>query len=168
MPDEPSEERLHAAENAVALIDAYVRSDREALLAAAERVSEEGDTDLVASELRIFATFLTRRVQETGVSYRPADSREAVARTVADLLPPELEFAVVTAWEAHSVGEEEAAERLANGDPMVQVHMLAAFCAAVGRAVYKPAELVSTLRLAAGIEPGGDGEPGGEGGDQDT
>ncbi|MDA2805170.1 hypothetical protein [Nocardiopsis suaedae] len=168
MPDEASEERLRAAENAVTLIDAYVRSDREALLAAAERVSGEGGTDLVASELRIFATFLTRRVQETGVSYRPADSREAVARTVADLLPPELEFAVVTAWEAHSVGEEEAAERLANGDPMVQVHMLAAFCAAVGRAVYKPAELVSTLRLAAGIEPDGGGEPGGEGDDQAT
>ncbi|WP_017539281.1 hypothetical protein [Nocardiopsis halophila] len=167
MPEEASEERLRAAENAVVLIDAYVRSDRDALSEAAARIQEEGDTGTVTSELRVFAAFLTRRVQETGVSYRPADSREAVARTVADLLPPELEFAVVTAWEAHSVGEEEAAERLSNGDPMVQVHMLAAFCAGVGRAVYKPAELVSTLRIAAGIEGGAAGG-GGEDGDQDT
>ncbi len=83
--------------------------------------------------------------------WKPADSREAVATTVAEMLPPELEFAVSTAWEAHSVGEEEVAERFTRGDPMVYVHMLAAFCAAIGTAVYKKAELISTLRQVAGL-----------------
>ncbi|MBB4933133.1 hypothetical protein F4561_003953 [Lipingzhangella halophila] len=137
-------------QTAIALIDAYVRKDRAAL----EQVADEAaaDASAVTSELKVIATFLTRRVQETGVVWKPADSREAVARAVADLLPPEVEFAVVTAWEAHSIGEEEAAERLSQGDPMVFVHMLAAFASAVGQAVYKPAELISTLRIAMGEE----------------
>src|SRR5690606_18038773 len=138
MPEEPQDERRRAAVLAIEIIDAYVRSDRGALAEAAARVEEEGAVDPVTSELRVFTAFLTRRVQETGVVYKPADSLEAVAAAVADMLPPELEFAVVTVWEAYSVGEEEAAERLSHGDPMVAVHMLAAFCAAVGRAVYRP------------------------------
>ncbi|GAA1109620.1 hypothetical protein [Nocardiopsis composta] len=155
MPEEPQDERRRAAVLAIEIIDAYVRSDRGALAEAAARVEEEGAVDPVTSELRVFTAFLTRRVQETGVVYKPADSREAVAAAVADMLPPELEFAVVTVWEAYSVGEEEAAERLSHGDPMVAVHMLAAFCAAVGRAVYRPAELISTLRIAAGVSEEG-------------
>ncbi|RNL87382.1 hypothetical protein [Halostreptopolyspora alba] len=135
-------------QTAIALIDAYVRKDRAAVERAASEAADEASA--VTSELKVIASFLTRRVQETGVVWKPADSREAVARAVADLLPPELEFAVVTAWEARSVGEEEAAERLSQGDPMVFVHMLAAFSSAVGQAVYKPAELISTLRIAMG------------------
>ncbi|GAB3488377.1 hypothetical protein [Nocardiopsis coralliicola] len=162
--EESTDERRHAAELAIATIDAYVRTDREALAAAVAAIEAEGpaEIELVASELRVFTAFLTRRVQETGVVYKPSDSREAVASAVADLLPPEVEFAVVTAWEAHSVGEDEAAERLANGDPLVPVHMFAAFCAAVGRAVYRPAELISTLRIASGVAE--DGPPGEDGG----
>ncbi|MDA8370578.1 MAG: hypothetical protein M0026_12030 [Nocardiopsaceae bacterium] len=134
---------------AITLIDSYVRKDRDGLdRTVADVGSKVAD---VISELKVFAAFLTRRVQETGVAWKPADSREAVAATAADMLPPEVEFAVVTAWEAHSVGEEETAERFTNGDPMVRVHMLAAFCAAIGRAVYKPAELISTLRIATGL-----------------
>jgi len=137
---------------AIGLIDAYVRSDADGVQrTAADVAAADAAVDGVTSELKVFASFLTRRVQETGVVWKPADSREAVAAAVADLLPPELEFAVVTAWEAHSVGEEEVAERFTNGDPMVRAHMLAAFCAAVGRAVYKPAELISTLRIATGL-----------------
>ncbi|WP_078762998.1 hypothetical protein [Marinactinospora thermotolerans] len=135
---------------AISLVDAYVRKDRDAVGAAVAEAERSGGIDDVTSELKVYASFLTRRVQETGVVWKPADSREAVARTVADILEPELEFAVVTAWEAHSVGEHEAAERFTRGDPLVFLHMLAAFCAAIGQAVYKPAELISTLRIASG------------------
>ncbi len=135
-------------QTAIALIDAYVQQDRAAVEQAADDAA--ADATAVISELKVIASFLTRRVQETGVVWKPADSREAVARAVADLLPPELEFAVSTAWEAHSVGESEAADRLSQGDPMVFVHMLAAFSSAMGQAVYKPAELISTLRIAMG------------------
>ncbi|MFD0774417.1 hypothetical protein ACFQZ2_10810 [Streptomonospora algeriensis] len=132
----------------ITMVDAYVRKDRDLL---DRTVAEIGDdTDTAFSELKIFGSFLSRRVQETGVVWKPADSREAVASTVADMLAPEVEFAVITAWEAHSVGEEETAERFTNGDPTVYLHMLAAFAAAIGQAVYKPAELISTLRIATG------------------
>ncbi|MFV2194882.1 hypothetical protein [Nocardiopsis sp. LOL_012] len=134
---------------AIALVAAYADRNRaeldEAVPAAADSAGD------VVSELKVIAAFLSRRVQHTGVVWKPADSREAVARTVAEMLPPELEFAVSTAWEAHSVGEEEAAERFAAGDPMVFVHMLAAFSAAIGLAVYKRAELVATLRQVTGL-----------------
>lgn len=139
----------HVKRTAIDLVASYADRDREELEGAAARVA--GDADAVVSELKVIAAFLSRRVQQTGVVWKPADSREAVARTVAEMLPPELEFAVSTAWEAHSVGEEEAAERLTQGDPMVYVHMLAAFGAAIGLAVYKRAELVSTLRLVMGM-----------------
>ncbi|GAA4909875.1 hypothetical protein [Streptomonospora salina] len=135
---------------AITLVDAYVRKDRDLL---DRTVAEIGDsTDTAISELKVFGSFLSRRVQETGVVWKPADSREAVASTVADMLAPEVEFAVITAWEAHSVGEEEAAEHFTNGDPAVYLHMLSAFAAAIGQAVYKPAELISTLRIATGGE----------------
>ncbi|GHC90565.1 hypothetical protein GCM10007079_36950 [Nocardiopsis terrae] len=139
----------HVKETAIALVSAYADHNREELDRVVPRAAD--DVDDVHSELRVIAAFLGRRVQGTGVVWKPADSREAVARTVAEMLPPELEFAVSTAWEAHSVGEEEAAERFAQGDPMVFVHMLAAFCAAIGLAVYKRAELVSTLRQVSGL-----------------
>ncbi|WP_046469123.1 hypothetical protein [Allosalinactinospora lopnorensis] len=135
-------------QTAIALIDAYVRKDSAAIERAAAEAAD--DVDGVTSELKVIASFLTRRVQETGVVWKPADSREAVARAVADLLPPEVEFAVVTAWEAHSVGEKETAERFTRGDPTVFMHMLAAFSSAIGQAVYKPAELISTLRIVMG------------------
>lgn len=139
----------HVRETAIALISAYADHNREELDRVIPRAAD--DVEDVMSELRVIAAFLGRRVQETGVVWKPADSREAVARTVAEMLPPELEFAVSTAWEAHSIGEEETAERLAQGDRMVFAHMLAAFCAAVGLAVYKRAELVSTLRQVTGL-----------------
>ncbi|QBI55307.1 hypothetical protein [Streptomonospora litoralis] len=133
---------------AITLVDAYVRKDRDLL---DQTVAEVGDdTEGAVSELKVFGSFLSRRVQETGVVWKPADSREAVASAVADMLPPEVEFAVITVWEAYSLGEEEAAERFTNGDPTVYLHMLAAFSAAIGQAVYKPAELISTLRIASG------------------
>lgn len=100
---------------AVTLVDAYVRKDADALAAAVAGIG--GATAEVTSDLKVFAAFLTRRVQETGVVWKPADAREAVAAAVADMLPPEIEFAVVTAWEAYSVGEEAVAERFTNGDP---------------------------------------------------
>lgn len=143
---EPPEQIRRAA---VDLVAAYSDHDREEL----ERVIPPATdhADAVVSELKVLAAFLSRRVQETGVMWKPADSREAVARTVAEMLPPELEFAVSTAWEAHSLGEEEIAERFTLGDPMIYAHMLAAFCAAIGLAVYKRAELVSTLRQVSGV-----------------
>lgn len=144
-PDLPD----HVKETAIALIGAYVDHNREELDRVIPRAAD--DSDAVLSELKVIAAFLSRRVQTTGVVWKPADSREAVARTVAEMLPPELEFAVSTAWEAHSVGEEEAAERFTRGDPMVYVHMLAAFGAAIGLAVYKRVELVSTLRQVTGL-----------------
>ncbi|GAA1780232.1 MULTISPECIES: hypothetical protein [Streptomonospora] len=133
---------------AITLVDAYVRKDRDLLDSTLADIGD--DTDTTVSELKVFGSFLSRRVQETGVVWKPADSREAVASTVADMLPPEVEFAVITVWEAYSVGEEEAAERFTNGDPAIYLHMLAAFSAAIGQAVYKPAELISTLRIATG------------------
>lgn len=139
----------HVKEIAISMVSAYVDHNRGELDQLIPRATDEVDD--VLSELRVIAAFLGRRVQATGVVWKPADSREAVARTVAEMLPPELEFAVSTAWEAHSIGEEEAAERIAQGDPMVFAHMLAAFCAAIGQAVYKRAELVSTLRQVAGL-----------------
>ncbi|MBB6119094.1 hypothetical protein [Nocardiopsis algeriensis] len=144
-PDVPD----HVKRTVVDLIAAYADRNRDELERAVPRAADA--IDEVLSELRVVAAFLSRRVQATGVVWKPADSREAVARTVAEMLPPELEFAVSTAWEAHTVGEEEAAERLTNGDPMVYVHMLAAFGAAIGLAVYKRAELVSTLRQVTGL-----------------
>ncbi|MDT0304728.1 hypothetical protein [Streptomonospora wellingtoniae] len=135
---------------AITLVDAYVRKDRDLLDSTLADIGD--DTDATVSELKVFGSFLSRRVQETGVVWKPADSREAVASTVADMLPPEVEFAVITVWEAYSVGEEEAAERFTNGDPAIYLHMLAAFSAAIGLAVYKPAELISTLRIATGGE----------------
>src|SRR5690606_41922432 len=87
MPEEHQDVRRRAAVLASEIIDAYVRSDRGALAEAAARVEEEGAVDPVTSELRVFTAFLTRRVQETGVVYKPADSREAVAAAVADMLP---------------------------------------------------------------------------------
>lgn len=143
-----------AKEQAIDLVDAYARRDRTALEAAVASLEPDapgGGAGEVTSELKVFAAFLTRRVQETGVVWKPADSREAVARAVADMLPPEQEFAVSTAWEAYSVGEEEIAERFTRGDPLIFIHMLAAFCSAVGQAVYKPGELVSTLRIVTGL-----------------
>lgn len=139
----------HVKETAIALVSAYADHNRGELDRTIPRAAD--DADDVLSELKVIAAFLSRRVQRTGVAWKPADSREAVARTVAEMLPPELEFAVSTAWEAHSVGEEETAERFTRGDPMVFVHMLAAFCAAIGLAVYKRAELVSTLRQVTGL-----------------
>ncbi|MFD6949982.1 hypothetical protein A6A08_08560 [Nocardiopsis sp. TSRI0078] len=139
----------HVKRTAIDLIAAYADRDREELDGVVPRASD--DADAVMSELKVIAAFLSRRVQQTGVVWKPADSREAVARMVAEMLPPELEFAVSTAWEAHSVGEEEAAERFTQGDPMVYVHMLAAFGAAIGLAVYKRAELLSILRQVTGL-----------------
>ncbi|SIO89739.1 hypothetical protein [Nocardiopsis sp. JB363] len=144
-PDLP----VHVKETAIALVGAYVDHNSEELDRLIPHATD--DSESVLSELKVIAAFLSRRVQTTGVLWKPADSREAVARTVAEMLPPELEFAVSTAWEAHSVGEEETAERFTRGDPMVYVHMLAAFSAAIGLAVYKRAELVSTLRQVAGL-----------------
>ncbi|GAA0991022.1 MULTISPECIES: hypothetical protein [Nocardiopsidaceae] len=145
----PPETPDRVRRTAIELIEAYADRDREALDAVVPRAAD--DVDEVLSELKVVAAFLGRRVQQTGVVWKPADSREAVARTVAEMLPPELEFAVATAWEAHSVGEEEAAERFTRGDPMVYVHMLAAFGAAIGLAVYKRAELLSVLRQVTGL-----------------
>ncbi|WP_017572360.1 hypothetical protein [Nocardiopsis halotolerans] len=139
----------HVKQTAIDLIAAYADHNQQELDAAIPRAAD--DADAVVSELKVVAAFLSRRVQQTGVVWKPADSREAVARMVAEMLPPELEFAVSTAWEAHSVGEEEAAERFTRGDPMVYVHMLAAFGAAIGLAVYKRAELVATLRQVTGL-----------------
>lgn len=144
-----TDDAQYSKRTAINLIEAYVHADR-------GRVRElsdigGGDREAVISELKVFAAFLTRRVQETGMVWKPADSREAVARAVANMVEPEVEFAVVSVWEAYSVGEHEAAEALARGDRLVFVHMLAAFSAAVGAAVYKPAELLSTLRIAAGL-----------------
>lgn len=139
----------HVKRTAIDLIAAYADRDRKELDEILPRASD--DADAVVSELKVIAAFLSRRVQQTGVVWKPADSREAVARMAAEMLPPELEFAVSTAWEAHTVGEEEAAERFTRGDPMVYVHMLAAFAAAIGLAVYKRAELLSTLRQVTGL-----------------
>ncbi|WP_436886920.1 hypothetical protein [Nocardiopsis dassonvillei] len=144
-PDQPD----HVKRTAIDLIAAYADRNRDELERVVPRAAD--DAGAVQSELRVIAAFLGRRVQGTGVVWKPADSREAVARTVAEMLPPELEFAVATAWEAHTVGEEEAAERFTRGDPMVYVHMLAAFSAAIGLAVYKRAELISTLRQVTGL-----------------
>ncbi|GAA3747423.1 hypothetical protein HDA32_001518 [Spinactinospora alkalitolerans] len=141
----------HIKHLAIALIDAYVNKDRDAVESAVEGVTAADGVDDATSELKVFATFLTRRVQETGVVWKPADSREAVARAVADLLPPEVEFAVISAWEAYSVGEHAIAERFTQGDPLIFMHMLAAFSAAIGQAIYSPTELLSTLRIASGI-----------------
>lgn len=139
----------HVKRTAIDLIAAYADRDRKELDEILPRAFD--DADAVVSELKVIAAFLSRRVQQTGVVWKPADSREAVARMAAEMLPPELEFAVSTAWEAHTVGEEEAAERFTRGDPMVYVHMLAAFAAAIGLAVYKRAELLSTLRQVTGL-----------------
>ncbi|ADH68744.1 MULTISPECIES: hypothetical protein [Nocardiopsis] len=144
-PDAPD----HVKRTAIDLIEAYADRNRQELDEVVPRAAD--DVEAVTSELKVIAAFLGRRVQQTGVVWKPADSREAVARMVAEMLPPELEFAVSTAWEAHSVGEEEAAERFTRGDPMVYVHMLAAFGAAIGLAVYKRAELLSTLRQVTGL-----------------
>ncbi|OLT25005.1 hypothetical protein BJF83_05930 [Nocardiopsis sp. CNR-923] len=144
-PDLPD----HVKHTAIALVGAYADRNRDELEEAVPGAAD--DVDDVLSELKVIAAFLSRRVQQTGVVWKPADSREAVARTVAEMLPPELEFAVSTTWEAHSVGEEEAAERISQGDPMVFVHMLAAFSAAIGLAVYRRPELVSTLRQVTGL-----------------
>ena len=145
VPDQPD----HVKRTAIDLIAAYADRNRDELERVIPRAAD--DAEAVQSELRVISAFLGRRVQETGVVWKPADSREAVARTVAEMLPPELEFAVSTAWEAHTVGEEEAAERFTRGDPMVYVHMLAAFSAAIGLAVYKRAELIATLRQVTGL-----------------
>nr|WP_306367356.1 hypothetical protein [Nocardiopsis sp. CC223A] len=145
VPDQPD----HVKRTAIDLIAAYADRNRDELERVIPRAAD--DADAVQSELRVISAFLGRRVQETGVVWKPADSREAVARTVAEMLPPELEFAVSTAWEAHTVGEEEAAERFTRGDPMVYVHMLAAFSAAIGLAVYKRAELIAILRQVTGL-----------------
>lgn len=147
--NEGSEPPEQVKKSAVDLIAAYADHDRDELDRVIPPATDHADA--VASELKVLAAFLSRRVQETGVMWKPADSREAVARTVAEMLPPELEFAVSTAWEAHSLGEEEIAERFTLGDPMIYAHMLAAFCAAIGLAVYKQAELVSTLRQVSGL-----------------
>ncbi|MCP3013732.1 hypothetical protein NGM33_10340 [Nocardiopsis dassonvillei] len=144
-PDAPD----HVKRTAIDLIEAYADRNRQELDEVVPRAAD--DVEAVTSELKVIAAFLGRRVQQTGVVWKPADSREAVARMVAEMLPPELEFAVSTAWEAHSVGEEEAAERFTRGDPMVYVHMLAAFGAAIGLAVYKRAELLSILRQVTGL-----------------
>ena len=144
-PDAPD----HVKRTAIDLIEAYADRNRQELDEVVPRAAD--DVEAVTSELKVIAAFLGRRVQQTGVVWKPADSREAVARMVAEMLPPELEFAVSTAWEAHSVGEEETAERFTRGDPMVYVHMLAAFGAAIGLAVYKRAELLSTLRQVTGL-----------------
>ncbi|WP_159942755.1 MULTISPECIES: hypothetical protein [unclassified Nocardiopsis] len=148
-PTPASDVPEHVKRTAIDLIAAYADRDQRELDEAVPRAAD--DAAAVTSELKVIAAFLSRRVQRTGVVWKPADSREAVARTVAEMLPPELEFAVSTAWEAHSVGEEEAAERFTMGDPMVYVHMLAAFSAAIGLAVYKRAELVSILRQVTGL-----------------
>lgn len=139
----------HVKEIAIDLVGAYADRNRDALDRLVPRASD--NVEQVRSELKVVAAFLSRRVQQTGVVWKPADSRDAVAHTVAEMLPPELEFAVSTAWEAHSVGDEETAERFTRGDPMVYVHMLAAFGAAIGLAVYKRAELLSTLRQVTGL-----------------
>jgi hypothetical protein len=144
-PDAPD----RVKRTAIDLIEAYADRDRQELDAVVPRASD--DVEAVTSELKVIAAFLGRRVQQTGMVWKPADSREAVARMVAEMLPPELEFAVSTAWEAHTIGEEEAAERFTRGDPMVYVHMLAAFGAAIGLAVYKRAELLSILRQVTGL-----------------
>ncbi|WP_116247270.1 hypothetical protein [Nocardiopsis sp. FIRDI 009] len=162
MSSEPSDENVpqngetpapdlpdHVKRTAIALVGAYADRNRDELDEVIPQAAD--DVDDVMSELKVIAAFLSRRVQQTGVVWKPADSREAVARTVAEMLPPELEFAVSTAWEAHSVGEEEAAERISQGDPMVFVHMLAAFSAAIGLAVYRRPELVATLRQVTGL-----------------
>lgn len=147
--NEGSEPPEQVKKSAVDLIAAYADHDRDELDRAIPPAADHADA--VVSQLKVLSAFLSRRVQETGVLWKPADSREAVARTVAEMLPPELEFAVSTAWEAHSLGEEEIAERFTLGDPMIYAHMLAAFCAAIGLAVYKRAELVSTLRQVSGV-----------------
>ncbi|MFC7330056.1 hypothetical protein [Marinactinospora rubrisoli] len=151
-PTDDAHDRANAVKHlAIALIDAYVRREPADLAAAVKGITDADAVAAATSELKVYASFLTRRVQETGVVWKPADAREAVARAVADLLEPELEFAVINTWEAYSVGEEEIAQRFTRGDPLVFLHMLAAFSAAIGRAVYSPAELVSTLRIASGI-----------------
>lgn len=135
----------------ISLVEAYVERDADGVEERSAAILRDGGVDAAISDLKVFAAFLARRVQETGLAWRPSDSREAVSRTVADMLPPEIELAVVSAWEAHALGEEEAAEQFTLGDPQIRLHMLAAFCAAIGQAVYEPAELISTLRLAAGL-----------------
>lgn len=148
--DDPAAELPeHVKEIALDLVGAYADRNSDALDRSIPRATD--NVEQVRSELKVVAAFLSRRVQQTGVVWKPADSREAVAHTVAEMLPPELEFAVTTAWEAHSVGEEETAERFTRGDPMIYVHMLAAFSAAIGLAVYKRAELLATLRQVTGL-----------------
>lgn len=146
---EPQSEGMKS--RTIALIEAYVERDEDGVEDRAASILRDGGVDTAISDLKVFAAFLARRVQETGLAWRPSDSREAVARAVADMLPPEIELAVISAWEAHALGEEEAAEQFTRGDPQVRMHMLAAFCAAIGQAVYKPTELISTLRLASGL-----------------
>ncbi|KUP96737.1 hypothetical protein [Thermobifida cellulosilytica] len=143
-----TDDTRHHKAVALDLIDAYAHADRRLVRERSAGISTEAG-ERIASELKVFAAFLSRRVQDTGVPWRPADTREAVSRTVADLLDPEVELAVVTTWEAYAVGEHEAARVRAQGDPLVFVHMLAAFSAAVGTAVYGREELLPTLRAAA-------------------
>ncbi|TDQ48193.1 hypothetical protein [Actinorugispora endophytica] len=145
-----TDDAQHIKRVAIELIEAYVNTDRERVRELSGGLGGAVGEEVI-SELKVFAAFLTRRVQETGVAWKPSDSREAVARAVANLVEPEVEFAVISAWEAYSVGEHEAAETVAQGDPLVFVHMLAAFSAAIGKAVYDPLELLATLRIAAGL-----------------
>ncbi|MDS1271150.1 hypothetical protein RIF23_12680 [Lipingzhangella sp. LS1_29] len=135
----------------ITLVEAYVAKDATAVAEAVDAIDTEERVTASISELKVLASFLTRRVQDTGVAWQPADAREAVARAVADLLEPEVELAVVSTWEAYSVGERAAAEHFTQGDPLVFAHMLAAFTAAIGQAVYTPTELMATLRMASGL-----------------
>lgn len=135
---------------ALDLIDAYVRADRRMIGERSAAISPEAG-ERVVSALKVCAAFLARRVQETGVPWRPADSREAVARTVADLLDPEVEFAVVSAWEAYAIGEHEAARARAQGDPLIFVHMLAAFSAAIGHGCLRPRGAAAHIARGDGI-----------------
>lgn len=115
----------------------------------AERVVAEGKADRVASDLRVLAAHLARELQVGGSVPSPRRFRQAVAEIVAPLLPPELELAVINAWEAYSLGEEEASEHFIAGDPLVRLHMLAAYCTAVGNWLMDPGELLARLRLAS-------------------
>lgn len=149
MPDSSDPDGIKL--RATTLVEAYVAKDATAVAEAVQAIVVADQTAASISELKVLAAFLTRRVQETGVAWQPSDAREAVARAVADLVEPEVELAVVSAWEAHSLGESATAEHFTQGDPLIFTHMLAAFTAAIGQAIYSPEELIATLRIASGL-----------------
>ncbi|PRX97379.1 hypothetical protein [Allonocardiopsis opalescens] len=135
---------------AIELIAAYTSRDPGAVRAVVGRIEPTASPG-VGSELKILASFLTLRAREAGVVWGPEDARTAVGSTIAGILEPEHEFAVVASMAAFADGDVEEATKLTNGDDTILLHMLAAYAAGLGGEVYRPAELLATLRIATGI-----------------